>query len=187
MGVTWAAAWALAGLALGLASLLLSGLPWETVFQLFDAPLPALALPGFVGGVLFSAVLGVAGRRHRFGALSLPRFTAWGALGGCLLSFVPGLLVAAGLATPGPGSPGIGALTAILVVPLALLGAVSAAGSLALARLGEDREPGAAGEAVARAGLTAREERERLGDGSAGRGAARPAVRPRSEEGDASG
>lgn len=143
MGVTWAAAWALAGLVLGVASLLLPGLPWGAVFELFDAPLPALALPGFVGGVLFSGVLGVAGRHRRFEELSLPRFTAWGALGGCLLSAVPALLAAAGLATVAPGSAGVGSLRAILAVPLALLGAGSAAGSLALARMGEDREPGA--------------------------------------------
>jgi len=186
MGVTWAAAWALAGLVLGLASLLLPRLPWDAVFQLFDAPLPALALPGFVGGILFSGVLGIAGRRRRFDELSLPRFTAWGALGGCLLSLVPGLLVGAGLATVGPGSPGIGALTAMLAVPLSLLGAGSAAGSLVLARLAEDRELGAAGEAAARVGLTPREDRELLGDGSTGRGGARPAVRSRPGEGDAS-
>jgi hypothetical protein len=38
-----------------------------------------LAIVGFVGGVVFSAVLGIAERRRRFGELSIPRFSAWGA------------------------------------------------------------------------------------------------------------
>ena len=41
-------------------------------------PLPVLAIPGFFGGAFFSTVLGIAGRRHRFDELSLPRFAAWG-------------------------------------------------------------------------------------------------------------
>jgi hypothetical protein len=59
--------------------------------------LPALAVPGFVGGACFSVVLGIAGRRRRFEDLSLSRFAAWGALGGLLLSLVPAAMVAVGL------------------------------------------------------------------------------------------
>ncbi|MDH4348941.1 MAG: hypothetical protein OEW17_09055, partial [Gemmatimonadota bacterium] len=89
MGLTWALAWALVGLLIGVTSNLLPGLPWDAFFEVFDAPLPALAIPGFVGGALFSMVLGIAGRRRRFAELSLPRFAAWGAVGGLLLSLVP--------------------------------------------------------------------------------------------------
>ncbi len=64
MGLTWAAGWALFGLLIGVTSILLPWLPWELFFDVFDAPLPALAIPGFVGGVLFSRVLGIAGRRR---------------------------------------------------------------------------------------------------------------------------
>src|SRR5688500_1288583 len=103
MGVTWAAGWALAGVLIGVTSRLLPGLPWDSFFEVFDAPLPALAIPGFIGGALFSTVLGIAGRRRRFDELSLPRFAAWGALGGLLLSLVPAAPAAVGFLTVGPG------------------------------------------------------------------------------------
>ena len=74
--LSWAAGWALFGLLIGVASNLLPFLPWHYFFAVFDGPLPALAIPGFVGGALFSTVLGVAGRRRRFDELSLPRFAA---------------------------------------------------------------------------------------------------------------
>ena len=139
MGLTWAAAWALAGVLIGVASNLLPGLPWDAFFKVFDAPLPALAIPGFCGGVLFSLVLGIAGRRRRFDELSLPRFAAWGAVGGLLLSLVPAALVAVGLATIAPHGAGVWQLTAVIVAPLTLLSAVSATGSLMLARTAERR------------------------------------------------
>jgi hypothetical protein len=139
MGLTWAAGWALVGLVTGVASRLLPGLPWSTLFEIFDAPLPALAIPGFVGGALFSVVLGVAARHRRFDELSLPRFAAWGAIGGMLLSLVPAALHAVGLATLAPGSAGLWQLTAIIGVPLTLLSAASAAGSLLLARAAQPR------------------------------------------------
>jgi hypothetical protein len=147
MGLTWAAGWAVFGLLVGVTSLLLPGLPWDAFFEIFDAPLPALAVPGFVGGALFSVVLGIAARRRRFEQLSLPRFTVWGAVGGLLLSLVPVAMVAAGLATASGGSIGLWRLTAIIAGPLALLSAGSAAGTLVLARKAERRAlPGATGK-----------------------------------------
>ena len=65
MGLTWAVAWALFGLLIGVSSVLLPFLPWERFFDVFDAPLPALGVPGFVGGVIFSIVL--ARRAERVG------------------------------------------------------------------------------------------------------------------------
>ena len=139
MGLTWAAAWALVGILTGVASVLLPGLPWDAFFEVFDAPLPALAIPGFVGGALFSTVLGIAGRRRRFAELSLPRFAAWGAVGGLLLSLVPVALVAVGLASVESGALRLWQLTAAISGPLTLLSAASATGSLALARMAENR------------------------------------------------
>jgi hypothetical protein len=137
MGLTWAVGWALTGLAIGVASKLLPGLPiWDPFFRAFDAPLPALAVPGFVGGVLFSFVLGIAGRRRKFSDLSLGRFAAWGTLGGVLLSLVPATLAALGLATLREGL-GVWQLTAVIGVPLTILSAASACGSLVLARKSE--------------------------------------------------
>jgi hypothetical protein len=140
MGLTWAAGWALAGVLIGVTSILLPGLPWDSFFEFFDAPLPALAIPGFFGGALFSIVLGIAGRRRRFDELSLPRFAAWGAVGGLLLSLVPAAMVAVGLAGLGRPEVGLWQITATISGPLTLLSAVSASGSLMLARRAENRE-----------------------------------------------
>ncbi len=160
MGLTWAAGWALVGVLIGITSLLLPGLPWVVFFEIFDAPLPALALPGFVGGALFSTVLGIAGRRRRFDELSLPRFGAWGAVGGVLLGLFPAAMVAVGLAS---AAVDLWLFTAIIIGPLALLCAVSATGSLALARMAEDRALLEASEDVAEVGLTEGEAQELLG------------------------
>ena len=139
MGLTWAVGWAIGGLLIGVTSLILPFLPWDFFFEVFDAPLPALAIPGFFGGVIFSAVLGIAARRRRFDELSLPRFALWGAIGGLLLSIVPAAMSAVGLATVDR----LLETTAVISGPFALLGAVSASVSLMLARKAED--PGSRG------------------------------------------
>jgi hypothetical protein len=138
MGVTWAIAWGLFGLLIGLTSFVTPFLPWDTFFRYFDAPLPALAVPGFFGGMIFSVVLGVVARNRRFNELSMKKFAAWGALGGALLSVVPATMVTLGIATPAPWL-NIWLATAVIAPPLMLLGAGSAAGSLAIARKGESR------------------------------------------------
>ena len=163
MGLTWAAGWAVAGILIGVTSKLLPGLPWDFFFEVFDAPLPALAVPGFFGGVFFSLVLGIAGRRRRFRELSLPRFAAWGALGGLLLILFPFALVAVGLASSEGSSIGAWQAVAVLGPLFVLLGAVSASGSLMLARMTEGREYLEASEDVANAsGLAGRSEQKRL-------------------------
>jgi hypothetical protein len=139
MGLTWAAGWAVAGVLIGVASNLLPGLPWDAFFKVFDAPLPALAIPGFFGGALFSVVLGIAARGRRFDELSLPRFAAWGAVGGLLLSLLPNALAAAGVLTVGPGVS-LWQSTAVISGPFILLSALSASASLLLARRAQDRE-----------------------------------------------
>ena len=160
MGLSWAVGWGLTGLLIGVTSILLPGLPWDLFFEIFDAPLPALAIPGFVGGAIFSTVLGIAGRRRRFDELSLPRFAAWGAVGGVLLGLFPAAMVAVGLAS---ASVDLLLFTAVIIGPLALLSAVSASGSLMLARMAEDRELLDASADVAEVGLTGDEAQELLG------------------------
>lgn len=145
MGLTWALGWALTGLLIGVASKLTPFLPWDVFFEVFDAPLPAMAVPGFFGGVFFSIVLGVAGRGRRFRDLSLPRFTAWGAVGGLLLSLFPAALVAAGLASVNPGYS-LWQITATISGPLILLSAASAAGYLKVAKAAEKRLPAPASQ-----------------------------------------
>jgi hypothetical protein len=148
MGLTWGAVWFGAGILLARVPGISSDLPLALLF----APL------GFVTGILFSAILvGIEGRRG-FDRTSLPRFAAWGAASGVLLS---GIFVA-GAALRG------GALWGEFLLfgpPLAMASAVCAAGSLALARRAERRElPGDSGR-PAEAELTEDERRELLGRG----------------------
>lgn len=125
MGVTWAVAWGLAGVLIGVAYTI--GVPLDWFIEVFDAPLPALAVPGFFSGAAFSLVLGIAGRHRRFDELSLPAFAAWGALGGVLLSLWP--LSVIGLLTP---------IGAVVAGTLGVLGGASAASTLLIARSAEE-------------------------------------------------
>ncbi len=142
MGLTWAAAWFGAGLILLLVALAF-GNPPEVPFPLF------FGLLGFLAGVTFSGVLGIAEGRLRFDQMSLPRFAGWGAVGGLLLSGVLAL------------ATGVGAGFLELGPVFALAGAGCAAGSLTLARKAEARESLDGGTDVAEASLT--ESRELLG------------------------
>lgn len=143
MGLTWAVAWFGAGLIL----LLIVGVGAA------DVPFPLFfALLGFLAGVTFSGVLGIVEGRRRFDQMSLPRFAAWGGVGGFLLSV--GLAAALG----GDAFPVLGPI-------FALSGAGCAAGSLALARMAEDRESLDSGADVGEAGLAEGEARELLRGG----------------------
>ena len=108
---------------------------------------------GFVGGAAFSTVLAVTEGRRRFDEMSLPRFAAWGAVGSFLLALPLLQLAFDPLALD--GLFGIGGV-------VALMGAGSAAGSLALARRADDRELLEHGADVADIGLTEEEKRELL-------------------------
>ena len=141
MGLTWAVGWGLVGL-----------LVMETFVdphgRIADIWPMVLGIPGFLGGVVFSVMLGMAEGRRRFDELSLLRFGVLGAVTGALLGV-------AGVAAIG--------LSGLIIVPLTLLGAASATGSLALARMGGEREPVDAGGDAANLGLTEREAPRRLG------------------------
>jgi hypothetical protein len=165
MGLTWAFGWAVAGLLIGVASVLLPGLPWDGFFEVFDAPLPALAVPGFFAGVFFSVVLGIAGPRRRFRELSLPRFAAWGALGGVLLILFPFALESVGLASREGSHIGTWQILAAITGPFVLLSALSASVTLAVARAAEGSGSRDAGEDVADVDLTEGEAHELLGAG----------------------
>lgn len=163
MGLTWAAGWALVGVLIGLISFVVPGLLGSAVLRIFDAPLPALAVPGFFGGAVFSIVLGIAARRRRFSELSLPLFAVCGAVGGLLLAQIPNAMVAVGLATPAEGV-NLWRLTAIVSGPFALLGAASACATLLIARKVDDVEGSEASDDVGE--LSEGEARELLGTGS---------------------
>ncbi len=155
MGVTWA----VAGFVVGGGIELIHNIWPNPIGSAFDIWPAVLAYPGFVGGVAFSVVLGVAGRRRRFDELSLPAVASWGALGGLIVSLIPAGLVAVGLATP---NVPLWQITLGLLGPFALGGAIAASASLTLARLTEDRDLLAASKDVAVVGLTEEEERELL-------------------------
>jgi len=145
MGLTWAIAWFGAGLIL----LLVVG------FGAADVPFPLVfGLLGFLAGVMFSGVLGIVEGRRRFDQMSLPRFAVWGGIGGLVLSAIFVLAAALG-----------GEALLVLGPVLALAGAGSAAGSLALARMAEDRALLDASADVGDAGLAEDEARELLGGG----------------------
>ncbi|MEO5800279.1 MAG: hypothetical protein ABIZ70_13230 [Gemmatimonadales bacterium] len=124
MGLVWAFGWAVTGVLIGIASNILTFLPWDAFFLTFDAPLPALAVPGFFCGIFFSTVLSIAARQRRFEELSLPRFTGWGAIGGLLFGALAVL---------------IGLPTGVLLFT-GVLSALSACATLAIARKAEQQQ-----------------------------------------------
>lgn len=137
MGLIWAAAWATVGFAI------------EFVHNVWPNPLgamvdiwpAALAGPAFVSGVLFSGLLGVLARRRQFAELSLSGFVVIGCAAGALVSLAPAVIVATGLGSiNGPFT--IWQVVGPLIAPCAILGAISAAGTLTLARRAEGAEPG---------------------------------------------
>ena len=119
MGVTWAAAWAVAG-----------SVPRWVLGIDADAPFPLVfGVFGFLAGVMFAVLLALTEGRRRFDHMSLPRFAAWGAVGGLLLSALFALAV----------SLGWGDVLAVAAT-FAVASAVCAAGSLAVARRAAWRE-----------------------------------------------
>ncbi len=144
MGFTWAAAWFVAG----------SVPRW--VFGInADAPFPLIfGVLGFIGGVVFSAILALTERGRTLDEMSLPRFAGWGAMGGLLLS---ALFARA-------ASLGLGDVLAVAPT-FAVACAVCASGSLAMARRAERRAlPDGHGE-TAEAALADHEKQKLLGNG----------------------
>ena len=92
------------------------------------------ALPGFLSGVVFSAVLGTVARRRRLDELSVARVGGWGAVAGLLTGILPFLLGDRG------GRP-LWPLAVAVIPSITLLSAASAAASLALAQRALKREP----------------------------------------------
>ena len=150
MGLTWAVAWAIVG------GGLMEGIV-DPDGKILDMWPQTLAIPGFFGGIVFSMLLGLAEGRRRFEELSLPRFGALGAASGVVLG---ALAIAAGAA---PGVP-LWLRAAVIIGPVTLLNAASAAGTLALARRGGKRDALDAGSDTADVGLTEAEKQQLLGE-----------------------
>jgi hypothetical protein len=119
MGVTWAAAWAVAGM-----------VPrWLFGFNT-DAPFPLVfGVLGFIGGVIFSALLALFERQRAFDQLKVSRFATWGAISGVLLSALFTRLAS------------LGAGDVFVIAPtFAVACGVCASASLALAKRAKVRE-----------------------------------------------
>jgi hypothetical protein len=161
MGLTWGGV----GFVVGMGIELIHNIWPNPLGSMVDVWPAVLAYPGFLGGVAFSAVLGMLGRRRRFDELSVPGIAAWGALGGLVVSLIPAAMVGLGLATP---NIPLWQITAALIVPCTLGSAIAASGSLVLARWAENRQPLDAGRDVANVGLTEEDERtqQTLGSGA---------------------
>ncbi len=139
MGLTWGAAWGLAG----------SVPRWVFGFNT-DVPFPLVfGVLGFIAGVIFFAVLALTEGRRSLDQMSFPRFAVWGATGGLLLSAL--FVRAASLS---------GADALAIAPTLALACGISAVSSLALARRAVRRKlPDGRGD-IAAAELTDHETRK---------------------------
>jgi hypothetical protein len=114
VGLTWSVLWIAIGLAIfGVISLADPGQiePGEGL----RTALPILGTVGFLSGLGFSALLSIIERRRSLEKLSLPRVALWGALGSAAIPLIM------------RGADGVWPETAVL-------GAICAAGTLAIAR-----------------------------------------------------
>ncbi len=126
MGLTWAIVLGAVG-----------GLPRWVFGVNTDVPIPLVAgVFGFIAGVTFSGLLVLIEGRRPSAQLSLPRFAAWGAMGGLLLSALWAEAASLSLGD------------VLMVAPaFAVACAACASGSLLLARRAEPRAlPGVHGE-----------------------------------------
>lgn len=119
-GLIWAVVWAPLGV--------LVGLVVDPDDSLDEMWFLVFGYPGFLGGVLFSVVLALIERTRRVDDLSLPRVGAWGAVAGLLVGTLPFLL-----GTPTSRLPLV-VLAGTVIGSTTLLSAISAAGTLAVAR-----------------------------------------------------
>jgi hypothetical protein len=141
MGLTWGAAWGGAGFVLAVVTGFKSDAPFPLIFGAL----------GFIAGVIFSAFLALTEGRRRFDQMSLPRFAAWGATGGLVLSAV--FAKAASLEWG----------DVLLIAPtFAVACAVCASGSLAVARRAVRAELANIRGDIAEAELTELEKRKLL-------------------------
>ena len=125
LGLTWAAIWAVLSVLIGTITVSLTGYSLE---QNHLDPLMALAMPGFIAGLIFYAVLLFAEGGSKLYELTLPSLAARGAAVGLLLG-----VLSFTLGTPTDRYP-LWLIVVIIVVSSTLLSTVSAVGSALLFR-----------------------------------------------------
>lgn len=130
LGITWALFWAPVAVLIGFI---------VDPDNSLDEMWPAIgAYPGFLGGVVFSILLGIAARKHRLHELSIGRVAAWGAAAGLMVGTLPFLIGE-------PASDRVWLLATAVIGTITTLSAASAAGSLALAQRAERKAMGETG------------------------------------------
>jgi len=125
MGLAWAVVWAPVAV--------LMGMILDPDESIIDMPVLVGVYPGFLCGVVFYAVLGIAEGRRRFDELSLSRVGAWGAVSGLLVGVLPFVV-----GTPSAELP-LWLWGVVIIGPVTLLSTVSAIGSALLARMAKKR------------------------------------------------
>ncbi len=119
-GLFWAAIWAAVGA-------LMRTVPSWSLDELWLGP-PIGVLPGFVAGVVFYAVPAVAASGRRLDELSLSKVVAFGGMAGLLVGVLPFVI------NEPTNEAALWLVGVVVIGSMTLLGAASAAGSLALAR-----------------------------------------------------
>ena len=150
MGLTWALVWAPVAVLVGTQIV-------DPDNSMDEMGVMIGALPGFLSGVMFSAVLGIAAGRRRLDELSVARVGGWGAVAGMLIGILPFVL-----GKPEGGRPQW-LLAGVVITSITLLGALSAAGSLALAQRAQTRPSLDRGASLDDAGLPEAEVQALLG------------------------
>ena len=132
MALAWAAVWAPIGVLIGM-----TVDPDGSMDEMWVA---IGAYPGFLCGVVFSAVHGIVGGRRGLDELSLSRVGAWGTASGLLVAALPFVI-----GTPSGELP-LWLLGVVVIGPITLLSALSAVGSaLLLRQVARKRLPAVAG------------------------------------------
>lgn len=149
MGITWALVWAPLGPIIGMIVDADGSMdePWILIG----------ALPGFVAGMVFSVVIGIAARKRRLDELSVPRFAGLGALAGVIVSAIPFVI--------GDLNDNVAVVPfiTVLVSSLAAASAVSASATLWIAKRAQQKELSAGYDNLENVGLTDSEVKELLG------------------------
>ena len=148
MGITWALVWAPLGPIIGMIVDADGSMdePWILIG----------ALPGFVAGMVFSVVIGIAARKRRLDELSVPRFAGLGALAGVIVSAIPFVI--------GDLNDNVAVVpfVTVLVSSLAAASAASASATLWIAKRAQQKELSAGYDNLENVGLTDSEVKELL-------------------------
>lgn len=126
MGLAWAVVWAPIAV---LAGLIID--PDGSMDEMWAA---IGAYPGFLSGVVFSALIRIAEGRRGLAELALSRAGAWGAAAGVLVGVLPFTIGESTSKLP------LWQLAAIVIGSFALLSALSAVGSAVLSRYAARRQ-----------------------------------------------